>query len=99
MVTTRLSCRPPEQAGSVCRDSEEFDCYLTSRWRARVAREPLRPREASVGTLRAGKDYLFWGGRSWGGRQEAHLDALVSPELHTGTPVLSAAPISPEQRS
>src|SRR5713226_5265189 len=32
-------------------------------------------------------------------RREAHLDALVSHELHTGAPVLSPAPIPPEQRS
>jgi hypothetical protein len=32
--------------------------------------------------------------RSDGGRRQAHLDTLVSHELHTGAPVFSPAPIS-----
>ena len=51
-----------------------------------------------MGTLGAGQDHVRCAGRSCGGRRQAHLDALVSHELHTGTPVFSATPISPEQR-
>ena len=51
-----------------------------------------------MGTLGAGEDHVRCAGRSCGGRRQAHLDALVSHELHTGTPVFSATPISPEQR-
>ncbi len=52
------------------------------------------PREARVGTLRAGKNHLRFAWRSCGGRWHAHLDALVSHELHAGAPVRSAAPIA-----
>ena len=51
-----------------------------------------------MGTLRAGEDHVRCAWRSCGGRRQAHLDALVSHELHTGAPMLSAAPILPEQR-
>ena len=51
-----------------------------------------------MGTLRAGKDHFCVVWRSCGGGRQAHLDALVSHELHTGPPVLSAAPIPPKQR-
>ena len=50
-----------------------------------------------MGTLRAGQDHFWIAWRSCGGRRQAHLDALVSHELHTGAPMLSAAPIPPEQ--
>ena len=48
--------------------------------------------------LRAGQDHVRCAWRSGGRRRQAHLKALVSHELHTGTPVFSAAPIAPEQR-
>src|SRR5947209_11811469 len=51
-----------------------------------------------MGTLGAGEDHVRCAGRSGGGRRQAHLDALVSHELHTGTPVFSATPIPPKQR-
>jgi hypothetical protein len=50
-----------------------------------------------MGTPRTGQDHIRWVWRSGGWRQ-AHLDALVSHELYTGAPMLSAAPISPEER-
>jgi hypothetical protein len=50
-------------------------------------------------SLRAGQDHVRRAWRSCGGWRQAHLDALVSHELPTGAPVLSAAPISPEHRS
>ena len=51
-----------------------------------------------MGTLRAGKDHFGLAWRSCEGWRQAHLDALVSHELHTGAPMLSPAPILPEQR-
>jgi len=50
-----------------------------------------------MGTLRAGQDHVGCTWQSCGGRRQAHLDALMSHELHTGTPVFSATPIPPEQ--
>lgn len=39
------------------------------------------------------------GARSKGGRRrQAHLDAVVLHELHTGAPVFSSAPIAPEEQ-
>src|SRR6266567_8211961 len=51
-----------------------------------------------MGTLRAGQDHVRCAWRRCGGRRQAHLDTLVSHELHAGTPVFSATPIPPEQR-
>ncbi len=74
------------------------DRHLPSCWRTRIASQPLCPREARVRSLRTGQDHLRGGWRSGGGRRQAHLDALVSHELHAGAPVYSPAPIAPEQR-
>ena len=92
-VKTVLHCCQTERGGKDCWDAEQLDRDLSSRWSTRIASQPLCPREARVGTLRAGKDHLRFVRRSGGGRRQAHLDALVSHELYTGAPMLSAAPI------
>jgi hypothetical protein len=61
---------------------------------ARIASSPLFPRETRVRSLRTGQDHFGWAWRSCGGRRQVHLDTLVPDKLHTGAPVLSAAPIS-----
>ncbi len=48
-------------------------------------------------SLRAGQDDIRGAWRSGCGWQQAHLDTLEPHELHASAPVLSAAPISPEQ--
>jgi len=93
-----LSRRQPERGSKDCWDAEQLDRDLASRWSTRIASEPLCPREARAGTLRAGKDHFRFAWQSCGGRRQAHLDALVSHELYTGAPVLSPAPI-PRSRS
>ena len=93
-VKTVLHRCQTERSGKDFWDAEQFDRDLTSRWSTRIASQPLCPREASVGTLRAGKDHLRFTWRSCGGGWQAHLDVLVSHELHTGAPVLSPAPIA-----
>lgn len=93
-VKTVLSRRQTERDGKAFWDAEQSDRHLTRCGDSRVASEPLCPREASMGTLRAGQDHFRFAWRSCGGRRQAHLDALVSHELHTGAPVLSPAPIS-----
>src|SRR5216684_7290122 len=97
-VKAVLNCRQTERGGKAFWDAEQSDRHLARCWDARVASEPLCPREARVGTLRAGKDHFRAAKRSCGGRRQAHLDALVSHEPHTGAPMLSPAPIPPEQR-
>jgi hypothetical protein len=88
----------PERGGKAFWDAEQLDRDLASRWIPRIAREAFCPRKARVRTLRAGKDHLPLRWRSDGGRRQAHFDALVSHELPTGAPVLSAAPV-PRSRS
>ena len=93
-VKTVLTRSPTERGGKALWDAEQSDRHLARCWDARVTSEPLCPREARVRALRAGKDHVRFAWRSGGGRRHAHLDALVSHELHTGTPVFSATPIS-----
>ena len=49
-------------------------------------------------TLCARKDHFRFARPRSGRRWQAYLDALVSHEFQTSAPVLSAAPIAPEQR-
>src|SRR6266566_1254777 len=91
-VKTVLSRRQTERDGKAFWDAEQSDRDLASRWSTRIASEPLCPREARVRSLRAGQDHVRFVWRSCGGRRQAHLDALVPHELHTGAPVLSPAP-------
>ena len=94
-VKTVLTRSPTERGGKALWDAEQSDRHLARCWDARVTSEPLCPREARV---RAGKDHVRFAWRSGGGRRQAHLDALVSHELLTSAPVLSPAPVAPEQR-
>src|SRR5207302_7447569 len=92
-----LSRRQTERDGKVFRDAEQSNHQLARCWDSRIASEPLGPREARVCSLLARKDHFRFAWQGCGGGRQAHLDALVSQELHTGASVLSAAPIPPEQ--
>jgi hypothetical protein len=96
-VKAVLSRRQTEQKGKAFWDAEQSDRHLARCWDSRIASEPLCPPEASMGPLRARKDHFRFGWQGCSGRLQAHLDALVSHELLTFAPVLSAAPIPPEQ--
>jgi hypothetical protein len=98
VVKAGLGCRQPKRSSKSCRDPEELDRDLTSGWRTRIASQPLLPRETRVRPLRAGQDHIRGGWRSGSGRRQAHLDTLVSHELHAGMPMFFPAPISPEER-
>ena len=50
-VKTMLSCRQAERGGKAFWDAEQLDRDLTSRWRTRIASEPLCPTEASMRSL------------------------------------------------
>ena len=89
-----LSRRQTERGSKDFWDAEQLDRDLASRWSTRIASQPLCPREARVRALRMGKDLFRIAWRSGGGRWQAHLDTLVSHELHAGAPVCSPAPIS-----
>lgn len=97
-VKTMLNRRQTERGGKGYWDTEQFDRHLARRWDSCVASEALCPREARVRSLRTGQDHVRRAWRSGGRRRQAHLDALVSHELHTGAPVFSPAPVAPEQR-
>ena len=97
-VKTVLNRRQTERGGKGFWDAEQFDRDLARCWDSHVTSEPLWPREARVRSLRTGKDHFRFAWRSSGGRRQAHLDALVSHELHAGAPVLFAAPVAPVQR-
>jgi hypothetical protein len=97
-VEAGLSRRHPERGSKGCWDAEELDRDVTSGWRTRIASQSLCPRETRVRSLRTGQDHVCGAWRSGGGWRQAHLDALVSHELHAGAPMLSAAPIAPEHR-
>src|SRR6266699_1119796 len=88
----------PERGGKAFWDAEQLDRDLASPWIPRIASEAFCPRKARVRTLPTGKDHLPLTWRSGGRRRQAHLDALGSHQLPPGTPVLSAAPVPPEQR-
>jgi len=94
-----LSRCQTERGGKDFWNAEQLDRDLASRWSTSIANESFFPREAIVRSLRARKDDFRFAWRSGGWGRQAHLNALVSHELHTGAPVRSPAPISPEQGS
>ena len=53
-----LSRRQIERGGKACWDAEQLDRDVASRWSMGMASQSLCPREASVGSLRAGKDHF-----------------------------------------
>jgi hypothetical protein len=93
-----LSRCQPERGSKGCWDAEELDRDGPSCWKTRIASQPLRPRETRVRPLRTGQDHVRCARPRGDGWRQAPLEAVVSHELHAGAPVLSAAPISPEQR-
>ena len=94
-----LSRCQTERGGKDFWNAEQLDRDLASRWSTSIANESFFPREAIVRSLRARKDDFRFAWRSGGWGRQAHLNALVSHELHTGAPVFSSAPIAPEERS
>jgi len=93
-----LSRCQTERGGKDFWNAEQLDRDLASRWSTSIANESFFPREAIVRSLRARKDDFREASRSGGWGRQAHLNALVSHELHTGAPVRSPAPISRSRR-
>ena len=98
-VKAVLRRRQTERGGKGCWDAKQLDRDWPSSFGARIASEPLCPREARVCALSTGEDRIRAGWRSGGGRRQAHFEVLVSHELYAGAPVDSAAGVAPEQRS
>ena len=76
-----LSRRQPERGSRAFWDAKELDREVTGGWRTCITSEPLFPRETRVRKLSRGEDHVRGGWQS-GGRREAHLDTLLSRELH-----------------
>src|SRR6266566_5252789 len=86
-----------EEVGESLRHAEEPDRDPASSGGAGIARQPLGKRETVMRPLRTRED-----GRRWYRRRQGLLQRYVHPlaaqQVHTGAPLLSAAPIPPEQR-
>ncbi len=80
---------------------EELDSNLPLAWRTRIASQALCPREPKVRPLCSRKDQRRRRGAALAGRVfcKSHLDVLITHELHTGTSMLSPAPVMPEEGS
>ena len=78
---------------------EELDADLPLGWRTRIAHQALCPREPKVRPLRPRKDGRRRRRAALAGQDlcKPHLDVLITHQLHTGTSMLSAAPVAPEQ--
>jgi len=98
-VKMRVRRRKTERGSNVLWDPEEPDGDQTSGWSTCRASQAFCPRETNVRSLRTRKDHVRFAWQCDDERLEVHLHVWVSHELHTGTPVHSPAPISPEQRS
>jgi hypothetical protein len=93
-VKAVLDRHQSERGGKGCWDTEQLDRDWASSFRVRIASEPPCPREARVRALRTGEDHVRRAWRSYGGRRQAHINALVSHELDAGAPVRSAAGVA-----
>lgn len=95
---TGLACPQAEEASKQVWYAEELDTDWPLGWRTYIARQPLSPREPKVGPLRPGKDRrcgVALAGWSW---RLPDLNMLITHQLHTGSPMLPAAPVMPEER-
>src|SRR5258708_37413655 len=94
-VKTMLSRRQTERGGKAFWDTEQSDRHLTRCGDSCVASEPLCPREARVGTLRAGKDHFCFAWRSCCGVRQGLLYILRAYQVHTCQPAASPTPVHP----
>jgi hypothetical protein len=80
---------------------EELDADWPDGWRPRIASQTFCPRKPKVRSLRPRKDHRRRGGVALAGRVRCllHLDVLIMHQLHAGSSMLSAAPVTPEERS
>ena len=94
-----LRCPQAEEVSEMLWYPEELDSDLPLGWRTRIAHQALCPREPKVRPLRPRKDRRRRRGVALAGRVlcKLHLDVLITYKLHTGTSMLSPAPVTPEE--
>ena len=93
-----LACWEVEESGKGVRDTEQLDRDQTLGWGTGIAREPLVPAKAIMRPLRPRKERRQ---RVWAelvGQADLDFYPLVAQELHASAAMLSAAPISPQER-
>ncbi len=96
-AVARLRRRKVQESGEVARNAVQCDQRSALGRSAGIARQPLFPGQAVVGTLRTGKDNrLFFGARLCR-RRGLYVHPLTAQQFSTGSPLLSARPIPPEQ--
>jgi hypothetical protein len=86
-----------EEGGEGIGHTEELDRDPASSGSASIARQPLGKRETVMGPLRTRED----GRRCCWRRQsllQCYVHSLAMQQVHTGPPLLSAAPVLPEHR-
>jgi hypothetical protein len=75
---------------------EQDDGELVSRWGPAIACQPFVPAEAIMRPLCSGKDRRLWVWSALAGRADLDFQPVVAHELHAGTAMLAATPVSPE---
>ena len=93
-----LSSGQTKRCGKTFWDAEESNRHLSSCERARIASQPLCPRETRMGTFSTRKRR---GSDSESGIPRLHLDlyTLVTKQLDAGTSMNPSIPVTPEDRS
>src|SRR5438270_11396970 len=95
---TGLSCSQAEEVGKLVWHPKEFDTDLPVGWHRGIARQTLIPREPKVRPLRPRKDRRSGAALAGWTVRLPHLEVLITQQLHTGSPMLSPAPVIPEER-
>jgi len=87
-----------EKSGKSWWNPEQLDRHPASRWCSCITGQALRPPEAPMGALGTRKELLCGHSLQMTWRVHLHINALMAQELYPGAPMISARPISPDER-
>lgn len=93
-----LPCPQAEEASKLIWHPEELDADLPVGWDRGIASQALDPREPKVCPLRPRKDRRSRAALAGWTLGLPDLNLLITNQLHTGSPMLPAAPVLPEER-
>lgn len=92
-------CSPQaEEVREMVWHPEELDADLPVGWEGGIAGQTLGPREPKVRPLRPRKDSRSRAALAGWSLGLPDLNLLITYQLHTGSPMLPAAPVLPEER-